>query len=486
MTRLSRSILLASAAAIAIGCGDDDGGTGVIPPGAGTVNADITANRTFFSETTYTISGYVKVTSGATLTIQPGTRIVGDSDVPGSSLWVLRGARLIAEGTSTAPIVFTSEKAAGSRAPGDWGGIVIVGNGIINRTANPVNTEGGAAGEAENYAGGSDNTDNSGSLRYVRIEFAGFDISNGGGQELNSLSLYAVGSGTRLEYVQTLAGLDDAFEWWGGAVDSRYLISTETGDDHFDWTEGFRGRNQFLIGYQSTRLTPAAGSGTFGSDPRGIEADGCDPNPATAPDCAYTPDATTPTGMNTPFSVPVLANVTLIGPGTAIAGYPADGNGVVLRRGTGGRLDRIVVARWFGKGLNGRDWWTDSLRLRDSLSITNLVLGENNGGDYDAEPGAVGALFAASKFAASNHQLGGTTATLVTALPTAGNIGDWRPTAGSLSASVGTAAPTPALTAQVAGYPYSGGWATTGYVGAGDPAAGTNSWWTGWTTYATN
>ena len=178
----------------------------MIPPGAGTVNADITANRTFFAETTYTISGYVKVTSGATLTIQPGTRILGDADVAGSSLWILRGARLVAEGTATAPIVFTSEKAAGSRAPGDWGGIIIVGNGIINRTANPVNTEGGAAGEAENYAGGTDNADNSGSLRYVRIEFAGFDISNGGGQELNSLSMYAVGSGTRLEYVQTLAG----------------------------------------------------------------------------------------------------------------------------------------------------------------------------------------------------------------------------------------------------------------------------------------
>src|SRR5687767_301654 len=135
MTRVSRSFLLASAAVLAIGCGDDDGGTGVIPPGEGTVNADITANRTFFAETTYTISGYVKVTSGATLTVQPGTRILGDADVAGSSLWILRGARLVAEGTATAPIVFTSEKAAGSRAPGDWGGIIVVGNGIINRTA---------------------------------------------------------------------------------------------------------------------------------------------------------------------------------------------------------------------------------------------------------------------------------------------------------------------------------------------------------------
>jgi hypothetical protein len=486
MSRLSRSLLVVAGAAAAAGCSSDNGSLGVISPGEGTVNADITSNRTFFAETTYTISGYVKVTNGATLTIQPGTRIVGDADVPGSSLWILRGARLVAEGTAQAPIVFTSEKAPGSRAPGDWGGIIVVGNGIINRTANPVLTEGGAAGEAENYAGGNDNSDNSGSLRYVRIEFAGYDISNGGGQELNSLSMYAVGSGTRLEYIQALAGLDDAFEWWGGAVDSRYLISTETGDDHFDWTEGYRGRNQFLIGYQSTRLTPAAGAGTFGSDPRGIEADGCDPNPTAAPDCTYTPDATTPTGMNTPFSVPVFANVTLVGPGTAIAGYPADGNGVVLRRGTGGRLDRLVVARWFGKGLNGRDFWTDSLRLRDSLSITNVVLGENNGGDYDAEPGsAPGALFAASKFATSNHRNGATTASLVTALPSGSSVGDWRPTAGALSATLGTDATPATLTAQVAGYPYSGGWATTSYVGAADPT-GTNNWWTGWTNYATN
>ncbi len=484
MNRLSRSILLALVAAVAIGCGDDDGGTGVIPPGEGTVNADITANRTFFAETTYTLSGFVKVTTGATLTIQPGTRIVGDADVPGSSLWILRGARIVAEGTAQEPIVFTSEKAAGSRAPGDWGGIIIIGNGIINRTVNPVLTEGGAANEAENYAGGTDNSDNSGSLRYVRIEFAGFDISNAGGQELNSLSMYAVGSGTRLEYIQTLAGLDDAFEWWGGAVDSRYLISTEAGDDHFDWTEGFRGRNQFLIGYQSTRLTPAGGTGTLSTDPRGIEADGCDPSPTAAPDCVFAGGATTPTGMNEPFSVPVIANATLIGPGTATSS-PDDGNGVVLRRGTGGRLDRIVIARWRGKGLNGRDWWTDSLRLRDSLSITNVVLGENNLGDYDAEPGAVGALFAASKFATANHRTGGTTASLVTTLPSGTSVGDWRPTAGALSATLGTDATPARLTAQIAGYPYSGGWATTSFVGAGDPS-GANNWWTGWTNYATS
>jgi hypothetical protein len=481
MRRFPRTTVFTALGLAAIaGCSNDDGGNNVIPPGQGTVNADITANRTFFAETTYTISGYVKVANGATLTIQPGTRIVGDPNVLGSSLWVLRGARLLAEGTATQPIVFTSGRAAGSRAPGDWGGIVIIGNGIINRTATTVLTEGAAAGEAENYAGGTDNSDNSGSLRYVRIEFAGFDVSGGAGQELNSLSMYAVGNGTRLEYIQTLNGLDDAFEWWGGAVDARYLISTETGDDHFDWTEGYRGRNQFLIGYQSTRFA-AGPAGAPATDPRGIEADGCDPNPTSAPDCTFVPDATTPTGMNTPFSVPVFANLTLLGPGTAVSGFPTDGNGVVLRRGTGGRIDRSIVTRWPGKALNGRDWWTDSLRRLDSLSITNVILGENAGGDYDAAE-AVSTLFTADKFATSNHRTGVSAGQLVTSVPSGNTVGDWRPPAGSPALTVGTPAAIDRLTAQVAGYPYSGGWQTTSFVGAGDP----NQWWSGWTTYATN
>ena len=147
-------------------------------------------------------------------------------------------------------------RSPGNRKPGDWGGIIIIGNGIINRTGSPILTEGGAAGVAENYAGGTDNNDNSGTLRYVRIEFAGYDVSNGAGQELNTLSSYAVGRGTTYEYIQSMAGLDDSFEWWGGAVDGRYLVSYESGDDHFDWTEGYQGRNQFMIAFQSTRLTP--------------------------------------------------------------------------------------------------------------------------------------------------------------------------------------------------------------------------------------
>ena len=210
-------------------------------PKVAKISANITASRTLYADTTYVLSGYVKVQNGATLTVQPGTTIVGDSTVLGSSLWILRGAKIQAVGTAAAPIVFTSQRSAGSRKPGDWGGIIIIGNGIINRTGSTITTEGGAAGQAENYAGGTDNNDNSGTLRYVRIEFAGFDVSNGGGQELNSLSSYAVGRGTTYEYIESVSGLDDSFEWWGGAVDGRYLVSYESGDDHFDWTEGYVG-----------------------------------------------------------------------------------------------------------------------------------------------------------------------------------------------------------------------------------------------------
>src|SRR5262249_8278307 len=164
----------------------------------------------------------------------------------GSSLWILRGSKINAVGTAAAPIVMTSQRTAGNRKPGDWGGLIMVGSGIINRTANPIFTE-GPTGAAENYAGGNNNNDNSGTLKYARIEFAGFDVSNGGGQELNSFSFYAIGRGTTCEYCQSMAGLDDGFEFFGGAIDVRYLVSFESGDDHFDWTEGYQGRGQFMI-----------------------------------------------------------------------------------------------------------------------------------------------------------------------------------------------------------------------------------------------
>jgi hypothetical protein len=463
---------------------------------AGTLTGTITASRTLYSDTVYTLKGYVKVQSGAILTIQAGTKIVGDAATPGSSLWILRGARIEANGTAQEPIVFTSAKAAGARKPGDWGGIIIIGNGIINRTGSPILTEGGAAGVAENYAGGTDNADNSGTLRYVRIEFAGYDISNGAGQELNTLSSYAVGSGTRYEYIQSMSGLDDSFEWWGGAVDGRYLVSYESGDDHFDWTEGYAGRNQFMIALQTQRADPAPGTGVFSTDPRGFEGDGCDPLPNSGCFVTNATNSSATAGTSAPYSRPVFANFTVIGPGQ-LGGFPTDGNGAVLRRGTAGTMINGIIARWPGTGLQMRDAFVDSLRLRDSLNIANLILAENgpaasptnyDGAGKDTDPAlAEGARRFAqqTKFANENHRVGTQAAALITSLNPSGL--DWTPktTAGQPDPTTGgTQVLPPKLGARVAGYPYSGGWVNTPYLGAAAP--GGPKWWQGWTAYFIN
>jgi Fibronectin type III domain len=428
-----------------------------------TLTGNITADVTLHADTTYTLSGYVKVGNGKTLTIEAGTKIVGDPNVAGSSLWILRGSKIDAQGTADAPIVFTSGKPAGQRKPGDWGGLIIIGNGIINRSGT-VLTE-GPQGITEPYSGGSDNTDKSGTLRYVRVEFAGYDVSAGAGQELNSFSLYAVGSGTTLEYVQSLSGLDDSFEWWGGAVDGRYLVSYESGDDHFDWTEGYRGRNQFLIAFQSTRLDPAPGTGVLSTDPEGFEADGCN---GTGCDLGFD---------SQPFSVPVFANFTLIGPGTSTTLTAAGDIGMVLRRGTGGYLTNGVVAHWQRQGLTVRDAQTNARIASDSLNVVNLLLAEN-GANYDADAGTD--FGKAATFAADNHVLAaGTAASLFTSL-TPGSF-DWTPAGGS---AAGSGAGTVVIPSAYTGGYFGGTLPNTAYFGAADPAG--PKWWEGWTNYATN
>ena len=130
----SLGVVFASALVLAA-CNDAGTPIGIVPPGVAVLNTNITANRTLYADTVYTLSGFVQVISGATLTIQPGTRIEGDFNVVGSSLFITRGARIQANGTAANPIVFTSSRAAGQRQAGDWGGLIVIGNGIINRAA---------------------------------------------------------------------------------------------------------------------------------------------------------------------------------------------------------------------------------------------------------------------------------------------------------------------------------------------------------------
>lgn len=468
----TRLILALIAACSIAACSETDplGPDTTIPPGTATITTDITANRLFRAETTYTVSGFIKVADGATLTIDPGTKIVGDFDVPGSSLFVLRGAKINAVGTADRPIVFTSERSSGRQA-GDWGGLVIVGRGIINR-ADPTILEGTGTNAQTNpqvnYGGGTNNADNSGVLSYVRVEFAGY--ATAADQELNSFTFAAVGSGTQLSYLQSLYGLDDAFEWFGGAVDAKYLVSYESGDDHFDASEGFTGRNQFLIAYQSIRPEARVAAGSPSSDPQGIENDGCN-------------GANCLAGQNSlPRTDAMFANFTLVGTGTGVVDATSGGIGMMLRRGTAGYYLNGVVARWPRAAVSLRDQATLDRVTDGSLVVQNLYLAEN-GSTFQAPSGST--VQGTVNVAATNIEVAAaatTTVSLFTALPatpaTAAAL-DWSLAATAAARTGGTGAFTGAASTKAGSF-VSG----TTYRGAADPAG--PKWWAGWTNYARN
>ncbi|MCU0425104.1 MAG: T9SS type A sorting domain-containing protein [Candidatus Kapabacteria bacterium] len=193
----------------------------------------------------YALDGYFYVDSLATLNIEPGTMIVGDTVGQNSAICVNRGGVIFANGTPTRPIVMTSSAPPGQRSAGDWGGLLICGRARTNQPGGTATLEGGIANTltGDGIFGGTDDNDSSGVVRYVRIEFAG--IAAAPNQELNSLTMGGVGRRTRIEYVQCSYGNDDAFEWFGGTVDGRYLVATATLDDDFDGDNGWSGRVQF-------------------------------------------------------------------------------------------------------------------------------------------------------------------------------------------------------------------------------------------------
>ncbi len=229
----------------------------------------------------YILKGWVYVTDGATLTIEPGTVIKGDKDTK-AALIVETGGKIYAAGTSKEPIVFTSSQPAGSRKPGDWGGIIICGKARNNKTEMII--EGGPRSKH----GGNDDNDNSGVLSYVRIEFAGYPFKTD--QEINGLTMGSVGSGTKIEYIQVSYSNDDAYEWFGGTVNSKYLISYHSWDDDFDTDAGFRGKIQFGLIVKNPKIADVSRSNGFESD-----------NNADAPN-------------QQPVTAPVFSNITLIGP----------------------------------------------------------------------------------------------------------------------------------------------------------------------------
>jgi hypothetical protein len=242
--------------------------TGSTTPSTGTLQERIIASKTLngvinevveLPKGKYTLKGYVFVNNRATLRFAAGSIVVSDT-VQKGALIVERNSRLFAEGTASEPIIFTSGKAAGLRKPGDWGGIVLLGNAPTNRLTTPI-IEGGINSEY----GGSVVADNSGILKFVRIEFAG--IAADPNSEINGLTCGGVGSGTVLENIQVSYGNDDAYEFFGGTVNPKNIIAFATADDDFDFDFGFVGRLQFGISLRDPLFIDGGDAGN------GIECD---------------------------------------------------------------------------------------------------------------------------------------------------------------------------------------------------------------------
>ena len=297
------------------------GGDGVIGvPTTTTLSGNINTTTTLTSDKVWTLKGYVYVTDGAKLIIQPGTVIVSDIAEKGA-LCIERGAQIIAEGTATKPIVFTSGKAAGERAPGDWGGIIILGRAKTNRSSEPT-IEGGI-GRA---FGGTNDADNSGVLKYVRIEYAG--IAAMPNSEINALTLGGVGSGTIIENVQTVYANDDAFEFFGGTVNAKNLYAYATADDVFDFDFGYTGTITNGVAKRDPQFVDSGDAGN------GVECDN---------------DGTGSSAQ--PVTHPKLLNMILVGPNvsTALSNHNL---GLRFRRATQFTMKNSVVWGWMKGGLS--------------------------------------------------------------------------------------------------------------------------------------
>jgi len=317
----NKFLLLGIAAALIVACEKDNtpdivindnsvtnnisGGDGT-DPGDTTVNLSgvYTENLTLDSEIDYVITGPVLMATGTTLTIPAGMTIKAEPVGVNAYIAIQQGAQINASGTATNPIVLTSN--AGSPSSGDWGGLVMCGRAPINSTAD--GSEDTATSEVGGLSyGGNTPTDNSGNLQYVRIEYAGGAVD--GNAELNGLSVYGVGTGTTIDYVQVYEGSDDGFEFFGGTVNASHLVVVNAEDDSIDWTEGFIGSLTDVYVQHGT------------SHDKAFECDG------------YNTDFSNEGGY---FSAPNVTNITVVGADDA-------SEAIRLRAGTQGIFTNVVL-----------------------------------------------------------------------------------------------------------------------------------------------
>jgi hypothetical protein len=314
--------------------GGDEGPVNV--PATTTLTGNINTTTTLTSDKVWTLKGYVYVTDGAKLIIQPGTTIVSDVAEKGA-LCIERGSQIIAEGTQSKPIVFTSGRPEGQRTPGDWGGIVILGRAKTNRSSEPT-IEGGIG----RPYGGTNDSDNSGVMRYVRIEYAG--IAAMPNSEINALTLGGVGNGTILENIQTIYANDDAFEFFGGTVNGKNLYAFATADDDFDFDFGYTGMITNGVAKRDPQFVDSGDAGN------GIECD----NDGTG------------SGAQ-PVTHPKLFNMILVGPNvsSALANHNL---GLRFRRATQFTMKNSIVWGWMKGGLSLESNETAQF-VKDGVSI---------------------------------------------------------------------------------------------------------------------
>lgn len=395
------------------------------------VRGRFTQNFTMTNDTYWVLRGAVFVGEPARLTIQAGTKVVGETATRGT-LVIERGAQIVADGTLTQPIVMTSDQPVGFRGRGDWGGLVINGRA-------PVNLPGGVGiGEGATGVYGGDNpNDSSGILRFVRVEFAGIEFSPD--NELNGIAFQAVGNGTIVENVQIHYNKDDGVEMFGGTVDLKRLVLTGIGDDSVDWTFGWRGRLQFAVVQQRGDDTDM-----------GIEADN--------------------NGNNhnlLPRSAPTIFNVTFVGDPSQEFG-PESTNCMRLRVGTAGQIRNFICTGFKQDGIDVRDAAALPLIASGELATTHGILFQNgisvNGRNWGTSAQSV----------AMRNAVGALVAEVDPMLVAPFNrlAPDWRPRPGS-----------PALTLAPAIPPADGFFEIGLFRGALGPEL-ENDWTRGWTNYA--
>jgi len=325
----------------------------VYPAPTVTVSSNILSSTTWSVGQTILLTAPIYVKNNSVLTIQPGVVIRGQKNTT-ASLIITKGSQLIANGTPTAPIVFTSDQAVGLRGLGDWGGIILLGNAINNNSGGIGNIEGLPVSSDTEYGGTNDN-DNSGSMQFVRIEYCGIVYQPN--QEINGLTLGAVGRSTMLDFIQVSFCNDDAFEWFAGTVNAKHLISYRNIDDDFDTDFGFSGNVQFCLAVRDPQIAdnPAVSTSEF------FESDN------------------NPTGTAaTPLTSGIFSNATCIG---ALRGAPTSSliasghrNRVRIRRNSALRIYNSIFTDQATRGLFIDGSASETNALNGSLKFKNNIL----------------------------------------------------------------------------------------------------------------